>query len=87
MTPATIREALGVRGDATPGMIQLSDVDVANGPCDDDDIEDLVYLAETLSMVEGLEMNDDGSVKAVQLFPESQDEGTAPRTCAAVTAA
>lgn len=87
MTPATIREALGVRGDAAPGMIQLSDANAADGPCDDDDLEDLVYLAETLSMVEALEMNDDGSVKAVQFFPDSQDQSSDPRTCAAATTA
>ncbi len=62
-------------------MVQLAD---AVGDCTDD-IEDLVYLAETFSMVEALEMNDDGSVKAAQFHPEKDDETIVMRTCAAST--
>ena len=83
ITPATIREALGGSGDDGPhGMVQLADA--SGGDCDcKDDLEDLVYLAQTFSMVEALEKNTDGSVKAVQLHPASDDEHVPARTCAA----
>lgn len=84
ITPATIREALGGDcdddSDAPHGMVQLADAD--GGDCKDD-IEDLVYLAQTFSMVEALEMNTDGSVKAAKLYPASEDEHVPMRTCAA----
>ncbi|CAM9671791.1 unnamed protein product [Ectocarpus fasciculatus] len=79
VTPASIRDALGVRGDDSHGMVQLAD---AVGDCTDD-IEDLLYLAQTFSMVKDLEMNRDGSVQAVEFHPESDDETMDMRTCAA----
>jgi len=80
VTPASIRDALGVRGDGPHGMVQLAD---AVGDCTGD-VEDLVYLAQTFSMVEGLEMNGDGSVKAAQFHPEKDDETMPMRTCSAL---
>lgn len=80
VTSASIRDALGVRGDDSHGIVQLAD---AVGDCTDD-IEDLVvYLAQTFSMVKALEMNSDGSVQAAEFHPESDDETMAMRTCAA----
>lgn len=79
VTPASIRDALGVRGDDSHGMVQLDD---AVGDCTDD-IEDLLYLAQTFSMVKALEMNRDGSVHAAEFHPESDDETIDMRTCAA----
>lgn len=81
MTPSRIRKVLGGGDDAgMDGLIQLTDVD---GDCSDD-IEDLVYLADTLGMVESLEMNENGSVKAVNLNPESEDDmSITTRTCSA----
>lgn len=72
MTPSRIREVLGGGDDHwdSDGLVQLADVE---GDCSDD-IEDLVYLADTLGMVKSLEMNENGSVKAVQLYPESEDD-------------
>ena len=79
VTPASIRDAFVVRGDDSHGMIQLAD---SVGDCTDD-IEDLVYLAETFSMVKALEMNSDGSIRAAQFHPEGNDETVDMRTCAA----
>eukprot|EP00752_Nemacystus_decipiens_P004864 g4427.t1 len=83
VTPSTIREALGGSGDdGPPGLVQLDDVTGGDCGCGDD-LEDLVYLAQAFSMVDVLETNADGSVKAVRLHPASEDEHVPARTCAA----
>lgn len=48
-----------------------------------EDIEDLVYLAQTYGMVELLEFNADGSVKAAGFFAATEDKDVELRSCTA----
>eukprot|EP00903_Cladosiphon_okamuranus_P014431 g13391.t1 len=82
ITPATIREVLGC--DTVQGTVTVQLADAVASNCMDD-LEDLVHLAQTFSMVESLEMNHDGSVKAVTLHPASEDKHVRARTCAATS--
>lgn len=80
VTPAKIRELLNLEGLVfSDDIFELAEArdDVACG----DDIEDLVYLAQTYGMVEYLESNVDGSVKSVGFFPASEDGEISLRSC------
>ena len=68
ITPDFIREAFGVTKSSSES------VEIANlsgGKCFDD-VEELVYLAESLGMVDSIESNRDGSVKAVRFLIEPE---------------
>ncbi|CAM9543270.1 unnamed protein product [Ectocarpus sp. 8 AP-2014] len=76
LTPSRIREILGLDGGDSTATVQLADL-VGTG-CDGD-VEDVVYLADTLGLVETIELNADGSVEAVQLCAAAEDEPIATR--------
>lgn len=94
LTPGEIREMLNLDGLPSSGYVLELDEIVSGGDDDGtahgpgvasclDDVEDLVYLAETYGMVEYLETHADGSVKAVGFFPASEDREADVRECAA----
>lgn len=92
VTPAEIRGMLDLDGLPSSGFgFELdeivsggsnSTVDGSGGASCVDDIEDLVYLAQTYGMVEYLETHADGSVKAAGFFPASEDRAVDLRECA-----
>ncbi|CAM9509703.1 unnamed protein product [Ectocarpus fasciculatus] len=79
LTPARIREILGPDGGDSAATVRLADL---VGTTCDGDVEDVVYLADTLGLVETIELNADGSVQAVQLYAAAaDDEPIATRIC------
>jgi hypothetical protein len=67
ITPDTLRDMFGSGG--VP--VEISDLHLSGSGVDClDDVEDMVYLAESLGMVDAIETNPDGSVKSVTLLPE-----------------
>lgn len=73
-TPGKIRETLGIESG---GVVTLSDVKCT---CMDD-VEELVYLADTFGMVESIEMNSDGSVKSAKFKSKDLDKDVEERLC------
>jgi len=46
-----------------------------------DDAEDLVYLAESLGMVESIEKNTDGTVNSAKFLPKGKKEDLSVLSC------
>ena len=67
-----IREAFNI----TSGSSESVEISNLSGCKCFDDIEELAYLAESLGMVESIEPNQDGSVKAIRFLPEPEVEPT-----------
>ena len=68
ITPDFVREAFNL-SKSSSDSVEISSL--SGGECFDD-IEELVYLAESLGMVDTIEPNRDGSVKAVRFLLEPE---------------
>ena len=80
--PSKIRQVLDYDNMVnSDNVFELPDDDTSSD-CGED-IEDLVYLAQTYGMVDYLELDASGSVKAVGFFAESDDEDVELRSCTA----
>lgn len=83
-TPSKIREFLDydnlVNSD---NVLELLPDSYSGGSDCGEDVEDLVYLAQTYGMVDYLGFNADGSVKAVGFFAAADDEDVELRSCTA----
>lgn len=79
LTPARIREIFGLDGGDSTATVRLADL---VGTTCDGDVEDVVYLADTLGLVENIELKADGFVEAAQLYAAAADnEPIATRIC------
>lgn len=77
ITPAVIREIFEI-DDVSPGTVNIRDL---NGTRCMDDVQDLVYLAESLGMVDSIETNEDGSVQTVTFLPKPEGENSTVLSC------
>lgn len=77
ITPPVIREIFGVDEDKSATV----EIESLNGTRCMDDVEDLVYLSESLGMVGSIETNTDGSVRAVTFLPKREGETFSVLSC------
>lgn len=77
VTPKSIREMFNIDYKFT-GELVMSDISDFEY---DEDLDDLVYLAQTLGMVESIELNSDGTIYSAVFFPMSSYKGYKSPVC------
>jgi len=78
LTPPVIRELFGLDGKSSV-VIYMDDLDFSSRCMDD--AEDIIYLAESLGMVDSIDKNTNGSVYSATFLPEKEDEDLSVLLC------
>jgi len=77
LTPPVLREIFGLDGKSST-VVYMNDLNLNRCM---DDAEDLVYLAESLGMVESIEKNTDGTVNSAKFLPKGKKEDLSVLSC------
>ena len=77
LTPPVLREIFGLDGKSST-VVYMNDLNLTRCM---DDAEDLVYLAESLGMVESIEKNTDGTVSSATFLPKGKKEDLSVLSC------
>ena len=82
LTPPVLRDIFGLDGENS-SVVYMNNLDLIVTRCMDD-AEDLVYLAESLGMIEYLEKNSDGTLNSATFLPKNKNEDLSVFSCDAL---